>query len=139
MRGGGEGEAFGLVAACEWGGRHTLSLEETESWMNVCAERLRRACYVNAEEGVGEDIAQAWTNEMGGVKWTWAQGGLDMQCEEVLRDVRVWLGEFDCLWLQQRPRHKIKVGPAASALRRLAGDLGVPLYDFGDDSGPDWD
>ena len=66
-------------------------------------------------------------------------GGLDMQCEEVLRDVRVWLGEFDCLWLQQRLRHEIEVGPATGALRRLAGDLGVPLYDFGDDSGSDWD
>ena len=99
MRGGGEGESFGMVAARELGGGRTLSLEETESWMNVCAVRLRRACHVNTGEGVGEDVAQAWTNEMGGVKWTGRQGGLDTQCEEVLQDVEVWLGEFDCLWL----------------------------------------
>ena len=80
MRGSGEGESFGLVAAREWCVGRTLSLEETESWMNVCAERLRRACYVNAWEEVGEDVAQAWMTEMGGVKWTGAQGGLDMQC-----------------------------------------------------------
>ena len=55
---GGESESFGLVAAREWGGGHTLSLEETESWMNVCTERLRRACHVNTGEGVGEDVAQ---------------------------------------------------------------------------------
>ena len=42
--------------------------------MNVCAERLRRACYVNDGEGVGEDVAQACANDMGGVKWTGAQG-----------------------------------------------------------------
>ena len=90
-------------------------------------------------EGVGEDVAQAWTNEMDGVKWTGVQGGLNMQCEEVLQDVRVWLWEFNCLWLQQRPRYEIEVGPAAGALRRLAGDLGVPLDDFGYDSGLDWD
>ena len=107
--------------------------------MNVCAERLRRACHVNTGEGVGEDVAQAWPNEMGGVKWTGAQGGLDMQCEEVLRDVRGWMGESDWLWLQQRPWHEIEVGPAVGALRRLAGDLGIPLYDFGNDSGSDWD
>ena len=107
--------------------------------MNVCAERLRTACHINTGEEVGEDVAQAWTNEMGGVKWTGAQGGLDMQCEEVLRDVRVWLREFDYLWLQRRPRHEIEVGPAASALRRLVGDLGISLDDFGHDSGSDWD
>ena len=107
--------------------------------MNVCAERLRRACHVNTGEGVGEDVAQAWTIEMSSVKWTGAQGGLDMQSEEVLRDVTVWLGEFDCLWLQRRPRHEIEVGPTTGALRRLAGDLGVPLDDFGDDSGSEWD
>ena len=44
VRGGSESESFGLVAACEWGWGRTLSLEGTESWMNVCAERLRRAC-----------------------------------------------------------------------------------------------
>ena len=110
-----------------------------ESWMKVCAERLKRACHTSTGEGVGEDVAQAWANEMGGVKWTGAQGGLDMQYEEALRDVRGWMGESDCLWLQQRPRHEIEVGPAAGALRRLAGDLGIPLYDFGDDSGSDWD
>ena len=49
------------------------------------------------------------------------------------------MGESDCLWLQRRPRHEIEVGPAAGALRRLAGDLGIPLYDFGHDSGSDWD
>ena len=43
VRGGGEGESFGIVAACEWGGGRSLSLEEAESWMNVCAERLQRA------------------------------------------------------------------------------------------------
>ena len=31
VRGGGEGELFGLEAAHEWGRGHTLSLEETES------------------------------------------------------------------------------------------------------------
>ena len=31
------------------------------------------------------------------------------------------------------------IGPAAGALRQLAGDLGVPMYDFGDESGSDWD
>ena len=121
------------------GGGHTLSLEEAESWMNVCAERMRRACHDNTGEGVGEDVAQAWANKMGGVKWTGAQGGLDMQCEEVLRDVRGWMGESDCFWLQQRPSHEIEVGPPAGALRRWAWDLGIPLYDFGDDSGSDWD
>ena len=48
------------------------------------------------------------------------------------------MGESDCLWLQQRPKHEIEVGPVAGALRRLAGDLGIPLYDFGNDSGSDW-
>ena len=139
VRGGGEGESFGVVAVHDWGGRRTLSIEEAESWMNVCAERLKRACHVNTGEGVGEDVAQAWANEMGGVKWTGAQGSFDMQCEEVLRDVRGWMGEFDWLWLQQRPRHEIEVGTAAGALHRLAGDLGIPLYDFEDDSGSDWD
>ena len=80
MRGGGEGESFGLVAACEWGRGRSLSLEEAELWMNVCAERLKRACHANTGEGVGEDMAPAWANEMCGVKWTGAQGGLDMQC-----------------------------------------------------------
>ena len=47
--------------------------------------------------------------------------------------------EFKCLWLQQRPRHKIEVGPMAGALRRLAGDLGAPMDDFEDDSGSEWD
>ena len=139
VRGGGESESFGVVAAREWGGGHTLSLEEAESWMNMCAERLSRACDVNTGEGVGENVVQAWTNEMGGVRWMGAQGGLDMQCEEVLLDVRGWMGESDCLWLQQRPRHEIEVGPAVGALSRLAGDLGISLYDFGDYSGSDWD
>ena len=76
---------------------------------------------------------------MGSVKWTRAQGGLDMQCEEVLRNVRVWMGEFDCLCLQQRPRYKIEVGLATGALCRLAGDLGVPMDHFGDNSGSDGD
>ena len=53
--------------------------------------------------------------------------------------MRVWSEEFDCLWLQQRPRHDIEVGPSASALRRLAGDLKVPLYDFEEHSDSDWD
>ena len=139
MRRSGKGKSFGVVAASEWGGGHTLSLDEAESWMNVCTERLRRAYHMNTGEGVGEDVAQAWANEMGGVKWTGAQGGLDMQCKEVPRNVRGWMGESDCLWLQKRPRHEIEVGPAAGALRRLAGDLGIPLYDFEDDSGSDWD
>lgn len=123
MREGGEGESFGLIAAPEWGGGRTISLEETESWMTVCAERLRRACQAETGEGVGEDVAKACINKMGSVKWKGAQGGLDMQCEEVLRNVRVWIGEFDCLWLQLRPRHEIEVGPTTGALRRLAGGL----------------
>ena len=68
MRGDGEGESFRLVAACEWGGGRTLSLEETESWMIVCVERLKRAYHINTGEGVREDVAQAWTDEMGDVK-----------------------------------------------------------------------
>ena len=48
------------------------------------------------------------------------------------------MGESEYLWLQQRPRHEIEVGPSAGALRRLAGDLGIPRYDFEDDSGSDW-
>ena len=51
VRGGGEGESFGLVAVRELGGGRTLSFEETESWMIVCAERLRRACHVNTGRG----------------------------------------------------------------------------------------
>ena len=62
-----------------------------------------------------------------------------MQCEETLRSVGVWLGEFDCLWLQQRPRHEIEVGPSAGALCRLAGDLGVPISDSEDNAGSEWD
>ena len=76
---------------------------------------------------------------MGSMKWTVAQGGLNMQCKETLLIVRVWLGEYDCLWLQKRPRHEIEVGPVAGALRRLAGDLGVLMDDFGDDSVSEWD
>ena len=123
----GGGKSFGLVGALEWGGGRTLSLEETESWMNVCAERLKRACHAKTGEGVGEDVAQVWTNEMGSVKWTGAQGGLDMQWEEVLQNVRMWLGEFDCLWLQQKARNMIEVGPAASDLfgMSVAGVLGT--------------
>ena len=56
MRGGGEGESFGLAAAWEWGGGCTLSLEETESWVNVCAVRPRRACHTETREGVREDV-----------------------------------------------------------------------------------
>ena len=137
--GSGESESFGLVAGCEWGGGPTLSLEETESWINVCAGRLRRACHAETGEGVQKEVAQMWTNEMGSVKWAGAQGALDIECEEVLWNVRAWLGEFHCLWLQQRPGHEIEVGPAAGALPQLAGDLGVPVDDFGDDSGSEWD
>lgn len=75
---------------------------------------------------------------MGGMKYPGAQGGLDTQCEEVLRNVKVWMGEFDCLWLQQRPWHEIEVGPAAGALGRLAGDLVVPMDSFADDSSSEW-
>ena len=57
--------------------------------MNVCTQRLKRACHAETGEGFGEVVAQAWTNEMRGVKWTGAQRGLHMQWEEVLRNVRV--------------------------------------------------
>ena len=33
------------------------------------------------------------------------------------------------MWLQWRLRHEIEVGPAAGALRRLAGDLWVSMED----------
>ena len=69
MRGGGEGESFGLAAAGEWGGGCTLSVEEPESCINVCAKRLRRACPAKTWEEVGKDIAQACTNMMGSVRW----------------------------------------------------------------------
>ena len=85
MRGGGEGESFRLVATCEWCGGRTIAYEEAKSWMNVCGERLRRVCLAETGEGVGQDVVQVWTNEMGGVKWTGAQGGLTILCAEVLR------------------------------------------------------
>ena len=46
---------------------------------------------------------------------------------------------FDCVWLQQRPRHEIEVGHAAGALRHLAGDLWVPMDDLKDNSGLEWE
>ena len=77
---------------------------------------------------------------MGEVKWKGVQGGLDFQCQEALRELRRWMSEQDCLWLQLRPRNEITVGPADGALRRLAGDLGVPMDDFELDSeGEEWD
>ena len=43
MRGGSEGESFVLVAACEWGGGHSLSLEEAISQKK---KESRRCWYV---------------------------------------------------------------------------------------------
>lgn len=70
--GDGEGESFDLVAAREWGGGQSLTLGETQSWMNVCAERLRRACHGTTVRGEGEDVAQACVNQKGGAKWVGA-------------------------------------------------------------------
>lgn len=57
-----------------------------------------------------------------------------MQWETCLWNVYRWLEVFDYLWLQQRPRHEVEVGPAAGTLRRLAGDLGVSMDDSDLDS-----
>ena len=76
-----------------------------------------------------DDVGQACVNDLGAKKWIGAEQPPDMQWETCLRDFCRWLWEFDCLWMQPRPKHEIEVGAAAGALRRLAGDLRVSLDD----------
>ena len=123
------GESYQLPAVSDWGRGHALTLEEAESSMNVCGERIRRASIAVTGGAHWDDVVQAWANDLGAKKWRGAEQPPDMQWETCLQDVCRWLGEFDCLWMQQRPKPKIEVGPSAGALRRLAGDLGVSMDD----------
>ena len=51
LRGGEAGELFDLPAVREWGGGFSLTLEETEAWMNVYAERPRHEIAVGPATG----------------------------------------------------------------------------------------
>lgn len=64
VRGGGVGKSLNLAATCEWGGGRSLTPEETESWQNVCAERLRRACHAMTGEGLGRRLPKC-----GWIRW----------------------------------------------------------------------
>ena len=90
---------------------------------------MRRASISVTGEAQWDDVGQAWVNDFGAKKWRGAEQPPDMQWETCLWDVCRWLGEFDCLWMQRRPRHEIEVVPAEGALGRLAGDLGVSMDD----------
>ena len=74
-------------------------------------------------------MGQSLVNDLGAKKWRGVEQLPDMQWEACLRNVCRWLGEFDYLWMQRRPRHEIEVGPGTGALRRLSGDLAVSMDD----------
>ena len=109
VRDGGLGESYQLPAAIKWGRGHALTLQEAESWINVCGERMRWASIAATEEAHWDDVGQAWVNDLGVKKWKGAEQPPDMQWETCLRNVCQWLGECDCLWMQWRPRHEIEV------------------------------
>ena len=126
-------------AANSWGRGHALSLEEAESWFNVCEERLRRASVGATGEPHWDMVGQGWVDYMGRMKWEGAEQPPDMQWDTCLWDVCGWLRESDCLWLQQRPENEIVARPPGGALRLVAGNLGLELdvSDCESDAGPE--
>ena len=67
--------------------------------MNMCGERLQRACTKAIEEASEGDVGMVWTNEMGRRQWKGEKQSPDMQWEVSLRDLS---GDFFFFFFKSR-------------------------------------